>query len=279
MCFSAAASFTVGSVLLLVGVCNLLLILLRSPPSMTRKQKAALATVAAIPLIFGLHQVSEGMVWKDFENEVAVQCFAFTAYAFWPLYFSLAFALVEWTRIHEGTSRPSDDHRWSHWPHNISATARRRLLLFHVILAVALDVVVLVNMVPLENDGVVDVNGRLQYEGWGIENEALKYAASVVYAYVGVVSMYVSSLPYSSLFAALALGSLILTLILWMEQYPSTWCFFAAILSCVVMLIIWSELQLHRREPEQQESGARDSKKSFSNSDEQAEEEPEQTPV
>jgi len=280
MCFSAAASFTVGSFLLLLGVCNLALVLLRSPPSMARKQSASLATVAAIPLIFGLHQVSEGMVWKDFENEVAVQCFAFTAYVFWPLYISLAFALVEWTRNYETTSRPNDDHRWAHWPHNISAKSRRRLQLFHVLLAIALDAYVLVNMVPLDNDGVLDVNGRLSYSGWGIDNQTLSYAASAVYAYVVVVSLYVSSLPYSSFFGGLVLVSLCLTLIFWTEQYPSTWCFFAAILSSVVMLIIWSELQLNRREPNPQENGARTSKQSSSPNNEQAQEgEQEQPPV
>ena len=228
---------------------------------MTRKQQAALATVAAIPLIFGLHQISEGMVWLDFENEVAVQCFAFTAYAFWPIYISVAFALVEWTRNETTADDPTHPHHWSKWPHNISLASRRRLQLFHVVLAVVLDAIVLANMIPREDDNdVIDVNGRLQYEGWGLESQAATYAASVAYAYVVVASMYVSSLPYSSLFGGLVLGSLGLTLIFWKYQYPSTWCFFAAILSCVVVLIIWTELQQNRRDQGQPESSVRQSK-------------------
>jgi hypothetical protein len=284
MCFSPTASFTVGSFLLLTGVGSLALIPIRAPAPtfLTRTQQAALATVAAIPLIFGLHQISEGMVWLDFENKVAVHCFAFTAYAFWPFYISLAFALVEWTRNETMASQHDDNHdphhHWSHWPHNISVQSRRRLQVFHVVLAVSLDSAVLANMVPLDNDGVSDVNGRLQYEGWGIENQAATYAASVVYAYVVVVSMYVSSLPYSSFFGSLVLGSLGLTLVLWKNQFPSTWCFFAALLSCVVVKIIWSELQLTRREQEQQERGGRKSKPG-SSCHEESPELQEQSPV
>ena len=212
MCFSAAASFTVGSVLLITGLLCLTLIPLRAPPTtLTRKQRVALATVAAIPLIFGLHQISEGMVWLNFENDVAVQCFAFTAYAFWPLYISVAFALVEWTRNETVTADDNDDddnhthHHWSKWPHNISVTSRRRLQLFHVVIAVILEAFVLANMIPRDDDDndVVDVNGRLQYEGWGLKGQAATYAASVAYAYVVVASMYVSSLPYSSFFGSI----------------------------------------------------------------------------
>ena len=189
MCFSAAASFAVGSVLLLLGACSLALVLFYGGGAssvMTRKQKAALATVAAIPLIFGLHQLSEGFVWKDFDSETAVRCFSYTAYVFWPFYISLSFALVEWTR------RFVQHDHWSYWPFSLPDRLRRNTLIFHVVLATVLLAFVLAHMVPIDPDSVNDVNGRLQYEGWGIDSSAASLTASVAYAYVVVASMIVS---------------------------------------------------------------------------------------
>lgn len=261
MCFSAAASFASGGVLLLLGVCSLLLLVV--PPAgrccssattttgMTARQTAALSTVAAIPLIFGMHQITEGVVWTDPDNEHAVRCFAYTAYIFWPLYISLSMALVEWTRRQPeaGESESSGSSHWSHWPRQIEARMRQRTMVFHVVLAAVLLAVVLADMVETDPNTVKEGNkGRLQYEGWGLENRALTILMSIVYVYTVVGSLVISSLRYSTLFGGLVLVSMIVSVILWENQFPSTWCFFAAILSSMVILIVWHELQLYKQE-------------------------------
>lgn len=251
MCFSAAASFSVGSILLLLGAGCLSLIPLRAPRSMTARQKAALATVAAIPLMFGGHQLSEGFVWEDFENDAAVKCFAFTAFTFWPFYMSLALTLTEWTR-----PRLRRKH-WSYWPLKLSDKFRRWMLLFNLFWGTVLLVLGTVTMIPLHVENHVrDVNGRLHYEGWDI-GYAAGIVASLAYLYVIISSMIVSSLPYSTLLGELGFVSLVVSFILWQTEFPSTWCFFAAILSSILILSVWNELQLYRdlektREAEQE---------------------------
>jgi hypothetical protein len=58
MCFSASASFIAGATLSAVGLATL---------RMT-KRKAEIP-FAMIPLLFGVQQITEGMIWLSFRNE------------------------------------------------------------------------------------------------------------------------------------------------------------------------------------------------------------------
>ena len=112
-------------------------------------------------------------------------------------------------------------------------------------------------MVPLEVENhVKDVNGRLHYVGWETSYYA-SMVASLAYLYVIISSMIVSSLPYTTLLGELGFVSLVVSFILWQTEFPSTWCFFAAILSSILILSVWNELQLYR-ELEQTQDGEED---------------------
>ena len=104
------------------------------------------------------------------------------------------------------------------------------------------------------------INGRLHYEGWGIDSRAATIVAAIAYLYLVIVSTVLSSLPYSTVFGELGFASLVVTFILWKYQYPSTWCFFAAILSSIVILVVWCELQLYLEPQEDGTSKERSSK-------------------
>jgi hypothetical protein len=249
MCFSALASFTAAGVLITLGVISIALIPLGSKPGMKTIQKLALATIAAIPLIFGLHQLSEGLVWLDNENEIAINCFAYTAYTFWPAYLSLSAMLTEFTRppkLEEG--------RFSSWPRSIPFKARRWWLVLNAVLASTFLVVSAYKMSQEETHSVKADNGRLEYTGWSYKTSAHMYGAFATYTYTVIGSMMVSSLPYSSMFGFAILAALIFTLVLWIDQFPSTWCFFAASLSMFVLLVVWKELQMYQEEDETDES-------------------------
>jgi hypothetical protein len=245
MCFSALASFTAAGVLITLGVISIALIPIGSKPGMKTIQKLALATVAAIPLIFGLHQLSEGLVWLDNENEIAINCFAYTAYTFWPAYISLSATVTEFTRPPK-----LEKGRFSSWPRSIPFKTRRWWLVFNAVLASTLLVVLAYNMSQEETNSVKADNGRLEYTGWHFNKSAQMYGVIIIYTYTVIGSMMVSSLPYSSMFGFSILAALIFTLVLWIDQFPSTWCFFAASLSMFVLLVVWKELQMYQEENE-----------------------------
>jgi len=90
MCFSAPASFIAGSVLSAAGIAAL------SQPKKKREVPLAL-----IPLLFGLQQLTEGLVWVSLQNGyfrlnlIATYLFGFFAQVFWPIFVPLAVFLVE----------------------------------------------------------------------------------------------------------------------------------------------------------------------------------------
>ncbi|HMK90088.1 MAG TPA: DUF6629 family protein [Methylocystis sp.] len=86
MCFSAAASFSAGAFCVVIGSKSLL-----------RAQRSDLA-LAAIPIIFGVHQSLEGLVWLsrgEGLGQLAGYVFAFIAFCLWPVYVPVASWLSE----------------------------------------------------------------------------------------------------------------------------------------------------------------------------------------
>ncbi len=93
MCFSATASFVGGGTILLGSTWAI---------QKYRFPKRSLL-LATIPLIFGLHQLSEGLVWLGIKGSItlplqqaAMYVYAFIAMCFWPVYIPLAMLVHEY---------------------------------------------------------------------------------------------------------------------------------------------------------------------------------------
>ena len=90
MCFSAPASFIAGAVLTTVGVATLRLA--RRPSQMP---------FAAIPLLFGLQQLVEGLIWLSFNqtsplpNQTLTFVYSLFSHVLWPVYVPFAVRLLE----------------------------------------------------------------------------------------------------------------------------------------------------------------------------------------
>jgi hypothetical protein len=91
MCFSAAASFSAGAILIPAGVYCLTASLRKRPST---------APLAVVPLVFGIQQISEGLVWHGLEHDAAIVrpaslTFLFVALAFWPFWFPFISAVMD----------------------------------------------------------------------------------------------------------------------------------------------------------------------------------------
>ena len=90
MCFSATASFSAGAVLLGIGTLTV--------KSSHRRREMPLA---AIPLLFAIQQLTEGVIWLTFRHEapllnsVMTHLYSFFSHVLWPIYVPVAVLLIE----------------------------------------------------------------------------------------------------------------------------------------------------------------------------------------
>jgi hypothetical protein len=214
MCFSAEASFAVGAALLPAGVYCL---------GQSFLKKRSYLGLAAMPLFFGIQQISEGFVWLGLrrgdepQTQAAALVFLLFALAVWPFWLPFQAALME------------------------TQANRKRLL---VGLAVLASTWFWVLFFPL----ALDPGGLLTTS---IEHHSIQYAfpGLPIYRYISkealrVVYFATVALPFAisserlGMMPGLVLGgSALVAALLFNHAYVSVWCFFAALLAgflCVV---------------------------------------------
>ena len=202
MCFSATASFSAGVVLLGLGA--LTLKSARSPRELP---------FAAIPLLFAIQQLSEGVIWLTFRyeapqlNTVMTHVYSFFSHVLWPAYVPLAVLLIE------------------------PPGRRRRVLLAFVATGGAVGAYLLYILVtfPVVSRPI----------GQHIEYVSPHFFAAVVmtlYLLSTTVSPILSTHRFVMIFGVLALLSFGAVYFFYAIWFISVWCFFAALLSAVVYL-------------------------------------------
>ena len=202
MCFSATASFTAGTLLTATG-----LVTVRFA---SRPRELAFA---AIPLLFGLQQLTEGVVWLTFGpelrwlNVLTTQLYSFFSHVLWPIYVPLSAWLIE----------PSG--------------LRRKILAAIAVAGIAVGVYLLYSLVA------VPIVARPIGQHIDYDSPHFYIAASVtLYLLATTVSMLASSHRWVRTFGALTLLSAFAAYVVYARWFISVWCFFAALLSIVVVL-------------------------------------------
>lgn len=202
MCFSATASFSAGAVLLGLGTLTL---------KSARRPRELL--YAAIPLLFAIQQLSEGVIWLTFRyeapqlNTVMTHVYSFFSHVLWPVYVPVAVLLIE------------------------PPGRRRRVLLAFVATGVTVGVYLLYVLVAFP---VVS-----RPTGQHIEYVSPHFFAAVVmtlYLLSTTVSPLLSTHRMVRVFGVLALLSFGAVYFFYAIWFISVWCFFAALLSAVVYL-------------------------------------------
>ena len=202
MCFSATASFSAGAILLGIGTLTL--------KSASRPRELMFA---AIPLLFAIQQLSEGVIWVTFHyeapqvNAVMTHVYSFFSHVLWPVYVPVAVLLLE----------PSGK--------------RRRVLLAFVAAGVVVGTYLLYILVAFP---VVSrpTGQHIEY----VSPHFFAMAAMTLYLTSTTLSPFLSTHRTVKTFGFLALSSFAVAYFLYATWFISVWCFFAALLSVVLYL-------------------------------------------
>ncbi|MEO6623686.1 MAG: DUF6629 family protein [Burkholderiaceae bacterium] len=202
MCFSATASFSAGAVLLVLGTLTL--------KSASRPRELPFA---AIPLLFAIQQLSEGVIWLTFSyeapqlNAVMTHVYSFFSHVLWPVYVPVAVLLIE------------------------PPGRRRRALLAFVAAGVAVGAYLLYILVAYP---VVSrpTGQHIEY----ISPHFFVLAAMTLSLASTTLSPLLSTHRTVKLFGLLALASFATAYFFYATWFISVWCFFAALLSAVIYL-------------------------------------------
>jgi len=202
MCFSATASLTASAALLGIGAVTL-----------HKAQQPRERPFAAIPLLFGIQQLTEGVLWLGFGwdtpalNAVLTQLYSFFSHVLWPVYVPLS--------------------AWALEPRG----PRRSALALISAGGIAVGAYLLYSM--FANPIVArPVGNHIDYDSPHF------YVAVVMTLYLSAttVSALLSSHRVMKLFGALTLGGAAVAYWFYARWFISVWCFFAAALSLVIWL-------------------------------------------
>ena len=203
MCFSATASFSAGAALLGVGTLTL-----RS--ALASHQRHVLP-FAAIPLLFAIQQLIEGVIWLTFRvdapllNSVMTYAYSFFSHVLWPAYVPLAVWLIE------------------------PPGRRRQVLLVFAAggFAVAAYLVYILLAFPVVSR---PTGQHVEY----VSPHFFAAATMTLYLLSTTASPIFSSHRFVKAFGALALLAFGAAYYFYAQWFISVWCLFAALLSAVV---------------------------------------------
>ncbi len=200
MCFSATASFTAGAALTVIGVASVASVKRRSD-----------ILFAAIPLLFGLQQLLEGVIWLSLQNTKLVSilsvAYLFVSHVVWPTVIPLSVFLME------------------------RVTWRRRVL------GVCIGVGIVVSAYFLYYLFIEPVTAI-------IVDKCIAYV-SQHFSRTFFLSPYTLATSLSCLFSRYRLVNLfgittfiagVITVWFYDQAFISVWCFFAAILSVIIFM-------------------------------------------
>lgn len=216
MCFSASASFGTSVVLGTIGLVAL-----------TKVEKPVQIPFAVIPVMFAVQQLTEGALWISLSDPSYISWSGFPVYVFltfaqiiWPVWIPFSVLLLEKDRI------------------------RKRILIILLVMGLCISFYLLYCLF------VYDVSAEIRaghiYYTLNFPM-ALVWISSILYFIPTVISLFISSVRRMPYLGVAILISFILTKMFFEDYLISVWCFFAAILSFIVLQITstYSKRNIH----------------------------------
>lgn len=220
MCFSATASFTASAVITSIGVAGL-----RSAKSSEERP------FAVIPVFFGIQQFCEGLIWLSFDHVefAGIQNMATLSF--------LAFAWVVWPALvpYAAYKMETNENR-KKWLHSIFYLGAISSLYSVYRMFIG-------EPIPYLSDFHIDYRFVRYNEG-----SLLDIPQQLSYLIATVVPFFISTRRGANLLAFCNFISLLIAYYFFRHALPSTWCFFAAIISGLIVWILNLKSAEHKRE-------------------------------
>ncbi len=209
MCFSAEASFTASAVLGVIGVITI-----------KKAKEPSQMAFASIPLLFSFQQFTEGMLWlallnKEFAflQSIATYLFLIIAQIIWPTWVPLSILFLE------------------------KEILRKKVLYIILgmggILSLYLTYCYIFYDIQAEiSDHHINYNLNFPHE------KNFLWLSAIFYFVPTVISTIVSSVKRMQILGMIVLVSGLLTGLFALKYFISIWCFFAAIISVLILMII-----------------------------------------
>jgi hypothetical protein len=215
MCFSETASFTAAAVLFVQGLASVNLV----------KNYKKFFLIACIPFLFAIQQLSEGMLWHYFNNNINIngpwafpaKVFLSIAFLIWPIFIPLSVMLAE-------------NVKWKKW------------LLRVFVAGGILWASYLISAMPYVNLNVSANEHGILYKVDHFTNVEAR-VMKVLYLSLVIIPIFISSLRYLWVFGLATLISAGIADHFYKTTFTSVWCFFGALLSLLLYFILKANLK------------------------------------
>lgn len=210
MCFSAGASFGASALLGVVGAVTI-----------TKAKTTPQRLFATIPFVFSVQQLSEGMLWLSLKNpglEAGQSFFTYTFLVFammvWPVWIPFTIRLLE------------KDER----------TKRIMSILIGIGVVVFVGIGCILLLYPVH---VMASHHHLHYRfDFPPQVKNLIWLFNLLYFIATILAPFISGIKRMKWLGVIFLASYLFAIIFYKGFVVSVWCYFAAILSIVVLWII-----------------------------------------
>lgn len=219
MCFSANASFAAAGALSVVGLLSM----------RTAQHNKKLIPLAATPLIFGVQQACEGLVWITINNgdsanvllAIGTYGFLFFAGVWWPIWIPFSLYIAE------------------------RLPKRKELILKTLYVGVVTAMLMFTTWI-LQTTGAEIVDHHLNYPvpvysfdaANGFISQIIPWASSAMYLVATIMPFFISSMIYAKVTGIMVSIGLIIAYTFYVVAFGSVWCFFEAVSSMLLYLLV-----------------------------------------
>jgi len=207
MCFSAASSFSAATILLIIGTW-----------SIKKNHNPSGYMFAVIPIFFALQQEMEGIIWltlvrinQPLLHSISLYIYLLCALALWPAWIPFSLARIEPLR------------------------ERRIILGVFTLLGVIISLYGIYQLILFP--AKAEIRESSIYYIFGAANRCYLFYF-ILYIVPTTFSFFASSIPLMRITGSAVLASLVMTYYIKLTTLTSVWCFFAALLSILTVILV-----------------------------------------